>query len=177
MAGGGVAPEVPAELLEWAQGTVVADAEGRPRVVHHFTYFEFETFDRLWGASWFGRDPEGTDCLGSWFTDNPAARYVSPDPSWKGRRMDVLLALRNPLVLADAPDGDAHQRLSAMTREAGGATATRTRLRDAGHDGVVLRETFLDRVRQTVFLVLEPEQVRVLGTVPAGPPAPCPGPG
>jgi hypothetical protein len=33
-------------------------------VARHFTYNDFEVFDRQWAARKFGRDPEGVDTVG-----------------------------------------------------------------------------------------------------------------
>lgn len=162
---GGNTSEVDAEgkaagdFRAWFAGSRVVGADALPLVVHHFTYNTFAPaeFDRLWAARFFKRDPEGIDTLGLWFTDNAAARYVNPD--WGGLRMDVLLAIRAPLVLADGKE-DAWSALRVMLREAGGSTAFRERLRGMGHDGVLLSATVLDGTRQSVWLALEPSQVR-----------------
>ncbi|WP_454727732.1 MULTISPECIES: ADP-ribosyltransferase-containing protein [Cupriavidus] len=147
------------EFRDWfAQSRIVND-DGQPMVVHHFTYFEFEVFDRLWGTKYFGRDPEGTDTVGLWFTDNAQARYVAPG---QGRRMDVYLSIQRPFYIDDVQQGDAYDQLRALVTQAGGSTALRAQLKAQGYDGIVLNGTQLDGVRQNALVAFEPEQIRAV---------------
>lgn len=144
------------EFRDWFGQSRMVDDDGQPLIVHHFTYFEFEEFDRLWGAKYFGRDPEGVDTVGLWFTDNAQARYVEPG---QGRRMDVYLSIQRPFYIDDVQQGDAFDQLRAMVAQAGGSSALRARLKAQGYDGIVLNGTQLDSVRQNAILAFEPEQI------------------
>lgn len=142
---------------QWFGESKIIEDDGQPKVVHHFTYFDFTVFDRQWGASHFGRDPEGVDTVGSWFTDNPAARYVAPG---QGKRMDVYLSIRRPFYLDDVEEGDSFDQLRKLVKDAGGTTALRERLKSEGYDGIILNGTWLDGRRQNVMIPLEPQQIK-----------------
>ena len=52
-----------ASLRDWFAGSKIVDDDNQPLVVHHFTYNDFEKFDRQWAARRFNRDPEGIDTV------------------------------------------------------------------------------------------------------------------
>lgn len=141
----------------WFGKSVVLNEDSEPGVVHHFTYNDFTEFNRQWAAAEFGRNPEGIDTLGSWFTDNEKARYVNPE---MGRRMDVYLSIKKPFYIDDIKDGDAFVQLNDMVKEAGGSTSLRERLQSEGYDGVILSGTYLDGVRQNAMIAFEPNQIK-----------------
>jgi hypothetical protein len=144
-------------------GTKILGDEGTaPLTVHHFTYNDFERFDRNKILERFpNRDPEGIDRVGFWFTTNPEARYANAEMG--GRRVDAELNIQKPLYIDDAGDGTAWLQLERMVKEAGGATKFREELAAQGHDGVVLQSTKLDGFDQTAILALEPDQIRIVG--------------
>lgn len=143
---------------KWFGKSHIIDDEGKPMVVHHFTYNDFNKFDRLWAANHFKRDPEGVDTVGHWFTDNPKARYVNPD--WGGKRVDAHLSIKNPLYIDDEAGEEGFVQLQKMVQAAGGSTNFRKALKERGHDGVILNGTHLDGVKQNAIIALEPEQIK-----------------
>jgi hypothetical protein len=146
---------------KWFAGSVIDDGYGEPLICHHFTYFEFQEFDRMWGATYFKRDPESIDRLGIWFTTNPDARYVNPDVG-PARRIDCILNIKKPKYFDDLPGKDAFTHLHDMVKTLGGATATREHLKAQGYDGIILLGTRLDRFDQTVIIAFENDQIRIV---------------
>ena len=149
------------EFKRWFEGSKIIDDNGDPMVVHHFTYNDFETFDSSWAARNFGRDPDGIDTIGNWFTDNADARYVSPEMG--GKRMDVYLSVKKPFYLDDiegVAGGDSWLQLAKMVETEGGAAAVRERLQSEGYDGIILNGTHLDGVRQNAIIAFRPEQIK-----------------
>jgi hypothetical protein len=146
-----------AAFSRWFGESKIIDGEGAPLVVHHFTHNTFHQFDRQWAATNLGRDPEGVDTVGMWFTDNVNAPYVAPG---RGNRMDVYLTIKKPFYIDDIEVGDGFDQLQTMVKAAGGATNFRQSLSTQGYDGIVLNGTFLDGVRQNAFIALEPWQVK-----------------
>ncbi|MHB0785571.1 ADP-ribosyltransferase-containing protein [Bradyrhizobium sp. 5.13L] len=146
---------------EWFGKSKVFDGEGKPMAVHHWTYNDFDTFDRMAILKKFKRDPEGIDRIGNWFSDNPDARYAAP--SMGGKRMDVYLSIQKPLYFDDE-DGkggrDSFTQLNDFIKQNGGATATRNLLKDMGYDGIIMNGTKLDGYEQNVFIAFEPEQIK-----------------
>jgi hypothetical protein len=146
---------------QWFRGSVIDDGNGEPLICHHFTYFDFQEFDRMWGATYFKRDPESIDRLGIWFTTNPNARYANPAYG-EARRMDCILRITRAKYFDDLPDQDAFTQLLSMVKTLGGATATREHLKTQGYDGIILMDTRLDRYDQTVIIAFENDQIRVV---------------
>jgi hypothetical protein len=146
--------------------TKILNADGtEPLTVHHWTYDNFDTFDRNKILERFpDRDPEGVDRVGHWFTTNPDARYANPDMG--GKRYDAQLNIERPLYFDDeggAAGEVAWQQLERAVKEAGGATKYREQLKLQGYDGIVLQSTKLDGFDQTAILALEPDQVKIVG--------------
>ena len=142
-------------------GTKIVDDDGKPLVVHHFTYNSFEKFDRDYAAKQYGRTPDSVDTIGVWFTTNPDAAYVPVDGKIDlgvGRRMDAHIGMRKPLYLDDMPGKDAFTQLKDMV-DKDGAAKVRARLQAKGYDGVVLQGTNLDGFEQTVVIPFEAEQI------------------
>lgn len=138
----------------WFEGSVVMDENGDPLVVHHTTWTDFDTFDRQYAAKKFGRDMEGIDTIGLWFTDNKAANYGP-------KRMDVYLNIKKPLYFDDIPGGDdAFTQLYKLIEEEGGATAYREMLKAGGFDGIIMTGTKLDGWDQNVMIPFEPTQIK-----------------
>lgn len=147
----------PEPFVSWFDGSKVVADDGTPLAVHHQTHFEFprDQFDRLHGAKYFNRDPEGIDTVGIWFTDSENTKLYGPN------NVDVFLAIKNPLVLRDDPEGTAWDQLKAMVDGTGGTTNLRSELMsDYGHDGIKLDRTALDGTVQTVWIAFEPDQIR-----------------
>lgn len=146
----------------WFRNSVVFDGVGDPMPVHHWTYENFTEFDPkafLNTRAGKGRDPEGIDRIGSWFSGNPDARYAVP--SLGGKRMDVYLRIENPLWLDDVPGGkDSFTQLKDMVEAAGGSTALRADLKAKGHDGIIMSGTKLDGYVQDVYIAFDPEQIK-----------------
>ncbi|HEY5797656.1 MAG TPA: hypothetical protein VIU82_21850 [Bosea sp. (in: a-proteobacteria)] len=147
---------------DWFGKSKVIDGDGNPMVVHHWTYFDFDTFDRmaiLKTNVGKGRDPEGIDRIGNWFTDSDKIRYAAP--SMGGRRVDAYLSIQKPLWMDDIPGGkDSFTQLNDFIKTNGGATKTRELLKDQGYDGVIMTATNLDGATQNVFITFEPEQIK-----------------
>lgn len=157
---------VDTDLRDWFGNGIITDEDGDPLLVHHFTYNDFDKFDRLWAATTFNRDPEGIDTLGVWFTMNPAMRYVSDDPGFgHGQRMDCYLRVKKAKFYDDEEPYAAHtsawMQLFNDTKEAGGSSAMRERLSASGYDCVILLDTFLDGQKQTVIIVLNEDDIRI----------------
>lgn len=162
------APYPGEDFTEWFRGSVIED-NGEPLIAHHFTYFDFDQFDRHHGTRHFKRDPERIDAIGIWFTLNHAAHYVKKD--WGGKRMDCYLSIKNPMTIDDVHhrgEGSAFDVLRNMVVAAGGATAFRDQAKSQGYDGIFLPHTKLDRWYQTVVIVFEPEQIRIAHVEPDG---------
>jgi GNAT superfamily N-acetyltransferase len=161
-----------AAFQAWFGDSKVVDAEGQPLIVHHQTHNDIEIFDRMWAANRFGRDPEGIDTVGIWFTEAQDKRHYGP------KNVDAYLSIQRPFVLQDYPDGVAWLQLMDMVypdnkgvpkrlgeleqAKSGrhGATVLRDDLKANGYDGLCLLNTELDGRRQTVWLALEPNQVK-----------------
>lgn len=164
----------PEALRHWFAGSVIADDDGNPLLVHHFTYYEFTEFDRLYMVKTRGRNPEGFDTIGIWFTDNSQAKYAGADLG--GRRMDCYLRIARPFYMDDIEDAegnvntaknhDAAGQLLRMVKDEGGSTAVRNRLKSEGYDGIIMLGTKLDRWKQTVFIAFEPDQVWIVNNRP-----------
>lgn len=153
------------ELRRWFAGSKIIDDDNNPLIVHHFTHFDFSEFDRMFGARYFKRNPEGIDTIGSWFTTNPKARYAGAG----GRRMDVYLRITRPFYIDDLEDGkndsDAWSQLAKMVKGSG-STALRDDLKQRGYDGIILLGTFLDGFDQTVIVAFEADQIKVAASNP-----------
>ncbi len=144
----------------WFNGSKAIDGDGQPMVCHHFTYNDFNVFDRMHAAVQFKRDPESIDRVGVWFTANPKASYAAA--SMGGKRMDCFLQIRKPIWLDDmeGKNGDAWSQLNQMVIDAGGATKFRANIKASGHDGIIMTGTKLDGHEQHVLIVLEPNQIK-----------------
>lgn len=176
-----VAPNPPPEITEspafqaWFGNSKVVNAEGLPQLVHHQTHNEIEVFDRLWAAKRFGRNLEGIDTIGIWFTETQDKQMYGP------KNVDCYLSIQRPLVLDDEPgsqQGDdpehfrsknepmlAWHQLDQMVKEQGptgesGATYIRNELKSLGYDGIMLENSRLDSRVQTVWIAFEPNQIK-----------------
>lgn len=147
--------ETPA-FKRWFGESKVVDEQGKPLVAAHQSWNDFTVFDRLHMTKERGRDPEGLDRIGNWFTEHPDKKFYGP------KNYDVYLAIRRPLIFTDEPGlrNEAGWQLDRMVKDLGGATKFREELKRLGHDGVKLENTLLDGEKQTAWIALEPEQIK-----------------
>ncbi len=152
-----VAPEAAAqEIKKQFAGTKIVDNNGDPMVVYHGTHNDFDKFDKDWAVKNLGRNPEGIDAVGSWFTDNKDIKY---GPKTK----EAYLNIKKPLYFDDIKEGDAFDQLKKAVTDAGGATKYREKLVSEGYDGIVLNGTMLDGKVQNAIIALEPDQIKMVG--------------
>lgn len=139
------------EFRNWFGDSKVVDESGKPLVVNHATWADFDTFD-------FGRLGETTDSnasdeglaqtarVGTWFSSRNLAEDIGAT-----RNVETYLAISNPKK---------YRTLGALARaakKAGGGAALRAALSDQGFDGVALAD---EEFGGTSYVAFHPEQIK-----------------
>lgn len=136
---------------EALRDTQVVDEDGNPRVVHHATFDEFETFDfnRL-GSFTQGNVVDDalveTARMGAWFSERSVAKDGAAPYSY-----DAYLNIENPA------DFNGIDHLMGAIEDAGDAAALKTQLQEEGFDGIRMQDDEFDTVSWVAF---GPEQIR-----------------
>lgn len=139
------------EFKRFFRGSKVADEAGKPLVVHHATWGDFNSFDR----ARLGENTENnassevlaqTARVGFWFS----SRNVSEDIG-ATRSMPVYLAIQKPKVY------ETLNHLTAAVEGAGGGAELRARLASQGFDGIRVRD---EELGGTSFVAFEPTQIK-----------------
>lgn len=135
----------------WFGDSKVVDAEGRPLVVNHATWADFDTFD-------FDRLGETTDSnatdeslaqtarVGVWFSDSDLSERIGAT-----RNVVAYLAIRNPKTYRSV------EALARAAKKAGGGHALRSVLTEQGFDGVVLPD---EEFGGRSYIAFRPEQIK-----------------
>lgn len=140
------------EFATLTKGTKVLGDDGKPQIVYHGTDADFNVFrEDLIGA----RD-EGFAGRGFYFTND---KGIAGEYTTTGQVKPSYLSLKNPLVVSDYAEIDILVGES-VARDRSGAKSARVRdkLREMGHDGVIVTDSDLVR-GVNEFVVFEPEQI------------------
>jgi len=141
------------EFAQWFAGSQVTANNGKPMLVYHGTYARFDTFD-------MDKARDGAH----FFTDNPqhAGRF--------GVVSAYALSMSNPLVInqeylealwdEEHPDGEQDDRY-LLPRDF--VSVCVARAREAGHDGLIIRQMGDMDVEVDMYLPLDPGQIRRVG--------------
>lgn len=141
-------PEQQRNFWRWFSGSKLVDARGRPLMVSHQTWNDFQVFDRMYAAKAMGRNPEAIERVGSWFTDHTDKKLYG------GKNMDVYLNIQAPL------EYDSFEEFQAQVTKEGGASGFRKWLDNSIYDGIHLKDAKVDGVIQNIWIALEPNQIK-----------------
>ncbi|WP_417261691.1 PLxRFG domain-containing protein [Celeribacter sp.] len=138
------------EFREWFGDSKVVEESGAPLVVYHGTDAEFEAFD----IETAGQTDEGFAGRGFYFTDaeDIAQEYGASAP--------YFLSIQKPLRVANYRE--IHEATGVpYGRDKSGAKADeiRRKLKEMGHDGVIVRDTDGERVAHE-FVAFDPSQIK-----------------
>lgn len=115
---------------QWFYGSKVVDNQGKPRIVYHMTFEEFDTFDdSRWGQN---TEDVGTAAFGNWFflnrkdIEDRNIDFASIYPAY--------VVIKNPYIMGEEEFGRYEDPWEDM-RFADGAKR-REELESKGHDGI-----------------------------------------
>ena len=168
------------EFKNWFGNSKVTDESGAPAVVYHgapnFEHAggklgDFSEFDRLATSHIIkGRTP-GMDSVGSWFSDHPGDTGAGMYAGNTGSIYPVHLKIENPWEpknfqeFLEKLNSTAGRDMVAARKkgEPAGRVSPdpfRSWLKENGYDGVKFQKGEVDSPDQTVWLALEPQQIK-----------------
>ena len=127
------------------------DENGEPLEVWHGTHRDFETFDRNYATN--DRVGLKLDTVGNWFTDSQETARTNYGP----KQMPEFLNIKKPLSFIG--EGAWKQFRRSVEME-GGVESFRKKAKSEGYDGVQIAGDKIDRAEQTVWITLEPTQIK-----------------
>lgn len=154
------------EFKRWFGDSKVVDADGKPLVVYHGTFSDFERFD----SSKMGANVNPED-FGFFFTNNPIEASAYADPTMWDRSgpspnvMPVYLSIKNPKFI-DITDEERAGVSPASWYDEYGPAESRSALNE-GHDGLIIGDLSgdpilnpINGVNETLYVAFEPEQIK-----------------